>query len=157
MNPQPTPWRDTPYTDAPEPWRHLGCTLLLGAYFGAAAGDPFDVLWMQSREAASLADLVGLPTWPPPAGEFFTPEQLIARAEMLCHTGRITLRGSPVRHHQSAWEKSKARKEKDRARRTLQAKYSALFAEQDRVSSTVPPLWAYAFSPVTTVAYAGAD
>lgn len=116
-------------------YRRLACAMLLAGYLSAGAGDSHDALWVKSPAAASLADLVGLPRWPP-QGDYLSMEQLIARAETLTGS-RASLRGSPAKPYVSDWERQKQYLKQQRDRRArVRAEQTALFADAARVTST---------------------
>lgn len=68
------------YCDETAPFRRLACALLLGGALGAHAGVQSDIEWINSDVAKRLADLVGLPYWPPSASQLAGRRELRARA-----------------------------------------------------------------------------
>lgn len=91
-------WRAMPYTDDPRPWRRLACAMLLDAALGAHAGRRLDTAWLASSAAKSLADLIGLPAWPPSSAQLASKRELHRRAGRLpkMHNARGDLWGASI-------------------------------------------------------------
>ena len=71
------------YTDEHRGWRRLACRLLLDGALGAHAHNPLDVAWVNSDSARTLAELVGLPHWPPRREQLVGARELTERAREL--------------------------------------------------------------------------
>jgi hypothetical protein len=63
-------------------FRRLACKLLLAGYLDAGHGDASAQAWIGSPSATVLADLVGLPYWPPRPDQFYSYAELQRRAAL---------------------------------------------------------------------------
>lgn len=126
-------WRGRPAghaesdTENYNPFRRMACMMLLSGYLGAQGGSLADKKWIEGPEACLMADLVGLPYWPPRPDQFYSLDELEARARAL--SGPVRVSKANYGQQLSAAD----RKERRRRQRALQ---DELFANVTRTTST---------------------